>query len=60
MYCLGKYKVYDVQKKFEIEVERVVIDLRIFCKGLGLEKMFSKCSLFSLSESIMYLDRRKG
>ena len=56
----GKYKVHDVQKKFKIEPERAAIDLRTPCKGLGLEKISSKCSLFSLSESTMYLDRRKG
>lgn len=56
----GKYKVHDAQKKFEIEAERAATDLRTPCKGLGLEKMSSKCSLFSLSESTMYLDRRKG
>lgn len=56
----GKYKVHEVQKKFEIEAERTCTDLRTPCKGLGLEKMSSKCSLFSLSESTMYLDRRKG
>lgn len=56
----GKYKVHEVQKKFEIEAERACTDLRTPCKGLGLEKMSSKCSLFSLSESTMYLDRRKG
>lgn len=56
----GRYKVHEEQKKFEIEAERACTELRTPCKGLGLEKMSSKCSLFSLSESTMYLDRRKG
>lgn len=58
----GKYKVHEVQKQFEIEIDEPCkdLDLRTPCKGLGLEKVSSKCSLFSLSESTMYLDRRKG
>lgn len=56
----GKYEVHEVQKQFDIQDGQPRKDLRTPCKGLGLEKMSSRCSLFSLSESTMYLGRRKG
>lgn len=51
-----KYEVQQVQQEFENQDK----DLLTPCRGLGLEKVSSKCSLFSLSESTMYIDRRRG
>ena len=56
-----RYKVYEVQKKYGIQDQKFDEELRVPCRGLGIEKVSSKCSLFSLSESTMYIDRlRKG
>lgn len=51
-----KYEVYEIQKQFDVQEA----DLKTPCRGLGVEKISSKCSLFSLSESTMYIDKRKG
>ena len=53
-----KYKVHKIQKQFDTQDKKE--DLKTPCRGLGLEKVSSRCSLFSLSESTMYLDKRKG
>ena len=56
-----RYEVQEVQKKFDNQDQDYDKDLRTPCRGLGLEKVSSKCSLFSLRESTMYIDRlRKG
>ena len=50
-----KYEVYEIQQEFDArDTEK---DLKAPCRGLGLEKISSKCSLFSLSESTMYFDK---
>ena len=53
-----KYEVYKIQKQFDAEEKSM--NLKSSCRGLGLERISSKCSLLSLSESTMYLDRHKG
>ena len=52
-----KYEVHEMQKRFNAQDKDV--DLKPPCRGLGLEKVTSKCSLFSLSESTMYFDKPK-
>lgn len=54
-----KYKVYEIQQRFD-DRDAPDEDLKKPCKGLGLEKISSKCSLFSLTESTMYLANRRG
>ena len=53
-----KYEVHKIQKQFDAEEK--AMNLKSPCRGLGLEKISSKCSLLSLNESTMYLDRHKG
>lgn len=50
-----KYEVFEIEQQFDArDTEK---DLKSPCRGLGLEKISSKCSLFSLSESTMYFDK---
>ncbi|XP_068681978.1 polycystin-1-like protein 2 isoform X4 [Montipora foliosa] len=53
-----RYEVYKTQQQFESQDKDNAKVMKSPCRGLGLEKISSMCSLFSLSESTMFLDKR--
>ena len=60
MTFLPQCRKYRVQRQAKTQAQENSDDFKTPCKGLDIEKISSKCSLFSLSESDLYLNRGPG